>query len=292
MTETIKLYLIKELEAEDDLYFWKAADDKGPIVIASKKKLVFEMDKSYNITGTMEEDHFLATKMETSKPPKKRETELKKVETERQALVLEPEPAKPEFVKASTLVTDTQIGFPTKEELVIAPESRLELNLENVKKYLCPLATDREIYMFMQLCINQKLDPFIKDAYLIKYDSSKPATMVVSKDAFLKKAEQISDYEGFHAGIVVETDGKIERREGSMKLSGENLIGGWAKIYRKGMKVFSSEVGFSEYNKGQSSWKKMPSTMIRKVAIVQALREAFPMSFQGMYDMSEIEIKR
>ena len=35
-------------------------------------------------------------------------------------------------------------------------------------------------------------------------------------------------------------------------------------------------------------WAKMPATMIRKVAIVSALREAFPDKFQGMYDQSEM----
>lgn len=177
-----------------------------------------------------------------------------------------------------------------KLELIIPEESKLQLTSENVKKYLCPAATNQEIYMFMQLCINQGLNPFIKDAYLIKYAPGKPATMVVSKDAFLKKAEQIGDYRGLKAGIVVlKKGGEIERREGSMKLKDEQLIGGWANIFRKGMEIFSAEISFDEYNSNQSSWKKIPCTMIRKVAIVQALREAFPMNFQGMYDKSEID---
>ena len=32
----------------------------------------------------------------------------------------------------------------------------------------------------------------------------------------------------------------------------------------------------------------MPATMIRKVALVQALREAFPDRYQGLYDASEV----
>lgn len=126
MTETIKLYLISELEPEEGLYYWKAADTTGPIIIASKIRLAFKMDQSYDVTGTMEKNHFLATKMETSKPPKKTEPELKKVETERQALELEPEP---EFVPASTLITKTQPSFPTKgdvrTEIVVKPEDNI-----------------------------------------------------------------------------------------------------------------------------------------------------------------------
>ena len=33
----------------------------------------------------------------------------------------------------------------------------------------------------------------------------------------------------------------------------------------------------------------MPATMIRKVALVQVLREAFPGTFGGLYDRSEMD---
>jgi hypothetical protein len=45
-----------------------------------------------------------------------------------------------------------------------------------------------------------------------------------------------------------------------------------------------------EFDKKQSSWKTMPATMIRKVAIVSALRDAFPEDFQGMYDSAEMKV--
>jgi hypothetical protein len=34
-------------------------------------------------------------------------------------------------------------------------------------------------------------------------------------------------------------------------------------------------------------WSKKPATMIRKVALVQALREAFPKAFGGLYTAEE-----
>lgn len=34
-------------------------------------------------------------------------------------------------------------------------------------------------------------------------------------------------------------------------------------------------------------WSKKPATMIRKVALVQALREAFPKTFGGLYSAEE-----
>lgn len=42
------------------------------------------------------------------------------------------------------------------------------------------------------------------------------------------------NYNGEQAGVIVETaDGQIERREGCLVLENEQLLGGWAKVYRK-----------------------------------------------------------
>ena len=97
--------------------------------------------------------------------------------------------------------------------------TRTILNIENIIKYICPTATKQEAFMFLQLCEHQDLDPFIKDAYMIKYGNK--VTMVVSKDAFLKKAESLPDYEGFTAGITYINSEKVyDSREGSLFLNG------------------------------------------------------------------------
>ena len=49
-------------------------------------------------------------------------------------------------------------------------------------------------------------------------------------------------------------------------------------------------VNLNEYDKKQSTWKEKPSTMIRKVAIVQAMREAFPAQLGAMYTQEEFEV--
>lgn len=69
----------------------------------------------------------------------------------------------------------------------------------------------------------------------------------------------------------------------------ERLVGGWCEVLRDGWeKPFKASVNLNEYNTGKSMWAKMPATMIRKVAIVQGLRDAFPDKFQGMYDQAEM----
>ena len=110
-------------------------------------------------------------------------------------------------------------------------------------------------------------------------------SLIVSKEAFLKRAAQCKDYEGFEAGVVaVDSDGVMHERKGAILLPGDTLIGGWARVYRKNFKVpVEIFVSREEYDKKQSTWNAMPATMIRKTALVNALREAFPEDLGNMY---------
>lgn len=163
---------------------------------------------------------------------------------------------------------------------------------DDVRNVLCKNAnvTDVEMRMFIELCRAQRLNPFIKEAYLIKYGSS-PATIVTGKDVFTKRAFRNPRFKGMEAGVtVINREGRIERREGSMVgTQTEKLVGGWCRVHIDGYKVpIFDEVAFSEYSTGKSNWLSKPATMIRKVAMVHALREAFPEEFQGLYDECEM----
>lgn len=167
------------------------------------------------------------------------------------------------------------------------------LTADTVRNYLVSgngNVTDQEVVMFIELCKAQHLNPFIREAYLIKF-SNAPANIVVGKDVFVKRAYRNPDYEGMRAGIVVvDKTGDVKEREGSLKAPGETLIGGWCEVYIKNKKhPIKSIVSLEEYSKAQSTWKSMPMVMIRKVAMVTALREAFPEDLQGMYDASEMQ---
>lgn len=159
-----------------------------------------------------------------------------------------------------------------------------------------PNVTDKEVYNFVALCKAHKLDPFIKEAYLIKY-GTQPATIVVGKDVYTKRAYRHPKFRGLEAGIFVITDeGKGKERAGSMVLPHEHVVGGWARVYLDGYAVpIYASVGFDEYagkrkdGSLNAQWASKPGTMIRKVAVVQALREAFPEDFQGLYDAAEME---
>ncbi|WP_423189450.1 phage recombination protein Bet [Alkalibacterium sp. f15] len=147
--------------------------------------------------------------------------------------------------------------------------------------------TDQEVVMFINLCKYQKLNPFLKEAYLVKFGKS-DAQIIVSKEAFMKRAESHPQYDGFNAGIICERNKEIVEIEGAIKLDEDKLIGGWAVIYRKDReRPVSVKISFKEFSKGQSTWNTMPLNMIRKTAIVNAMREAFPDNVGAMYTEEE-----
>lgn len=160
--------------------------------------------------------------------------------------------------------------------------------------------TDQEVVYFINLCKSQGLNPFIKDCYLIKYGSTTPAQMVVSKDVFLKRAERNSEFDGLDAGIIVinNESGELTYRKGAFYLKDrEEVVGGWADVFRKNTSHPTHiEVSVEEYagktkdGKLNSQWASKMGTMVRKVAITQALRETFPNDFQQMYSEEEMNV--
>lgn len=181
----------------------------------------------------------------------------------------------------------------------MANNEEVKLTPAFVKQYLvsgdASAVTNAEVVQFMTLCKYQHLNPFLREAYLIKY-GSQPATFVTGKDTFLKRAYRNPLYRGKSSGIIVKTkDGKIDHREGSFyERDLETIVGGWAKIFIEGREPEMNTVAFEEYAGRKkdgtlnSQWASKPATMIRKVAVVQALREAFPEDFGGLYSPEEM----
>ena len=154
--------------------------------------------------------------------------------------------------------------------------------------------TDKEVFAFMAKCQARGLNPLAGDAYMTCYnnrDGSVSSSVITSKDYFVRTATSQPDFDGMRAGVVViDRNGQMEYREGSL-VGGqtERLIGGWAEVYSKNRKFPSKAVvSLSEYDQGRSLWKTKPATMIRKVALVQAIREAYPQKFGGIYDADEM----
>ena len=164
-----------------------------------------------------------------------------------------------------------------KNEIAVKYEidgNEIKLTMKSVQDYI--VGTDAKITIsefkfFTELCKVQKLNPYLKEAYCIKYGNS-PATIVVSKDVIIKRAVQHPMYDGKETGIIVKTEnGEIVERNGCFKLPKDEVIGGWARIYRKDwghpecMSVSFEEVAQRKRDGSlNANWAGKSATMIEK----------------------------
>ena len=168
-----------------------------------------------------------------------------------------------------------------------------EVTTDLVRKYLCPQATDQELFLFVEMCKKRNLNPWIKEAYIIKY-GTQDASIIVAYDVFIKRANKQADYKGYKAGLILDVAGKIERREGAFYLPNEKIVGGWCIVYREGKSDYKVEVSYDEYAARKKDgtinkqWSTKPGTMMIKVPIAQAHRIAYPEELGQMYSESEM----
>ena len=131
-------------------------------------------------------------------------------------------------------------------------ELSIKLSPSIVRRYLVSgngTVNDQEVMMFLMLCRNHGLDPFKREAYLIKYGTAS-ATIVIGKDTFTKRAEADSAFRGMQAGVIVERAGaglakstvrdgagvlrvflRYAHREGVLQ-SDLSAAVGWPQVYR------------------------------------------------------------
>lgn len=201
-------------------------------------------------------------------------------------------------------------GEPQKKQEVLArPEERgvvyqaadgqeVRLTFDIVKKYLVQgkgeLVTVQELMYFLNICRARRLNPLVKDCYLIKY-SEDPAAIVTSIDFFRKRARVQKDCCGWQKGVIVRTkDGKLRDSFGLVD-EGETLVGGWFEAQPElWKKPFRLEVNLAGYIKKTRDGKitrfwqeENQPTMIAKVAEAQGLKTLWPDEFQAIFTAEE-----
>jgi phage recombination protein Bet len=142
--------------------------------------------------------------------------------------------------------------------------------------------TDSQKMLFKKTCVMHNLNPFKREVYAIPYKDN--FNIIIGYEVYLKTAEK----SGMLNGWSVKTEGKITDR--SLKAV--------VKIHRKDwVEPLIHEVWFIEYMQENKMWKSKPITMIKKVAIAQAFRLAFPANLGGLpytadeMPLNDIELK-
>lgn len=170
--------------------------------------------------------------------------------------------------------------------------------IDTIKATVAKGATDAELEMFLHLANRYGLDPFAKEIWCTKYlkdgqnPATVPATIIVSRDGYLKAAQMDGDFDGIASGVVKAGDdfafdpaaGSVKHRFGVQR--GE-ILGAWAVVHHKRRRPVACFAEFGEYRGRSPIWQNYPSAMIQKVAEVQALKRQFGLS--GLVSKEEID---
>ena len=150
----------------------------------------------------------------------------------------------------------------------------IPLTKDNIVKLVNPHASPEEVALFLNVCAMFQLNPFKREIYLIKYDPKDKASFVVAYEVYLKRADRTNKWAGMASGTIDDPKTGIP-------------VKAWAKVFRRDWpQPLEHEVYYTEYvqyakdGKGgkyvTKFWREKPRTMLKKVAIAQAFRLAFP----------------
>lgn len=149
-----------------------------------------------------------------------------------------------------------------------------------IKRQIAKDATNDELKLFLYQCQRTGLDPMTRQIYFMK--RSGKMTIQTSIDGFRVIAERSGDYAGQDEPEFLYKNDKLDCAK--------------VKVYRfRGEQRYLASVGvayWTEYFPGEAQgfmWKKMPHTMLSKVAEALALRKAYPQDLSGLYTNDEMQ---
>ncbi len=153
-----------------------------------------------------------------------------------------------------------------------------------IKNTIAKDATDNELQLFLHQCKRTGLDPLTRQIYFMKRGGK--VTIQTSIDGFRVIAERSGDYAGQDEPVFEDVlDGEGKKKDKKCRVT----------VYRfRGDTRYPAAVGvayWSEYcpQQGQDfMWKKMPHTMLAKVAEALALRKSYPQDLSGLYTNDEM----
>lgn len=147
------------------------------------------------------------------------------------------------------------------QAVMVVPDSVISDYLNSFGNKL----SDKHRNQFIQIARAFNLNPFIREIYGIPYGDN--FSIIVGYEVYLKRAENSGQLAGWKAW----TDGEGASLKGCVEITRKD----WEK-------PFYHEVYLEEYDQKNSMWKSKPRTMIKKVAIAQGFRMAFPVELGGM----------
>lgn len=179
--------------------------------------------------------------------------------------------------------------------VAVQPTEQNQVTLELLGDYLKTLTNqlnDAQRKQFVAVAQAFGLNPFKREIYAVTFknkDGGTDLSIVTGYEVYLKRAELNPNFDGYE----VTFDGSLSRKNVTKKgkfgdytetvVEPDGDFSCTCTVYRKDRNHPTVEqVFFDEFVQNNSMWKTKPRLMLKKVAIANAFRKAFPVEFGGM----------
>lgn len=199
--------------------------------------------------------------------------------------------------------TAIQKAEPSIIDTLVTPEWPRSV-IDVVKRQVAPKGIpEDDFYVFMKKAQQSGLNPLTGEVYCIPRNTKGPDGKAVTIHTFQPSAEgmrtragRFPDFLGCDGGAVYEKDlvmmdqgkGEISHKSNPAAPRGA-LRGAWGRVTKKDGSRFLVWLPVGSRSGNSQFWAQDPGSMLRKCAIVAALREAYPVAFGGMYAHEEMD---
>jgi phage recombination protein Bet len=173
----------------------------------------------------------------------------------------------------------------------------MEITPADIKRYVCSTASDQEIGHFIRFCLTRKLNPFLKEAYLIKHNGTDkhgrpwPAYIVIDVEKRIEPYFTHPKYRGYSAGLILERKNELIETEGELYFEKDTIVGGWFMGYMEGREPYVNKLSFREWAMRSSKlWEERPARMMYKTTVIHGHRFMLPGWNKSNIPLDDIEL--
>lgn len=163
------------------------------------------------------------------------------------------------------------------------PDVQKQTILDYLKAFgLASELTEAEKLQFIEIAQAFKLNPFKREIHVAVFGEgeSRRMSIVVGYETYLKRAERTGKLDGWNVSI----DGEGENMVATVEIWRRD----WSHSFRHQV-YWREAVQKKRDGTPTSFWTKQPRLMLRKVALAQGFRWAFPEDLSGLpYDAAEL----
>lgn len=199
--------------------------------------------------------------------------------------------ATPAVIGASDTVDFATLG-PTTAIAIKSGGREYRITPSDVMKWIAPDAPMNEAVKLLVTAQNVGLNPMLKEIELLPVNGTHQ--IYVRKSGLFKVAQRYPEYDGHESGVVIrKTDDEYATPidiPGTIVPRGNVIVGGWAKVYRKGWsRPVYKRIALQNYSTGKGIWLSNPGVMCEKTALAHCWRESFPIG--EIYDEAELPVQ-